>query len=192
MSTRGFLSFAVDGEIKTAYNHHDSYPDWLGTNVLDWAHGVDIEAATEAARALRVVTDADEPTDDDIARLAPYTNTGVGGRGERPDWYQLLRETQGHPAAMLDAGAIEDASSFPTDSLFAEWGYVVDLDARALEVYVGFQRAPHGEGRFASPTPNDDDYYPVRLLKSWPLTELPTADEFVAEINRLAEAGESR
>jgi hypothetical protein len=191
MSTRGFISFAVDGTTKTAYNHHDSYPDGLGLGVLDWARSVDLNEAGVAAQALRVVTDADEPTDEDIAHLAPFTNRNVGGRSERPTWYQLLRETQGDPGAMLQAGVIEDGSEFPADSLFAEWGYVVDFDAQVLEVYVGFQRGPHQKGRFASMQSGDgsDGYYPVRLLKSWPLAELPDGDQFVAELERLEEAG---
>jgi hypothetical protein len=193
MSTRGFISFAVDGETKTAYNHCDSYPDWLGIRTLSWARKADLPASAEAARSLRVVTDDDRPTDEDIERLAPYTNRNVGGRrNERPDWYQLLRETQGDPGAMLAAGVIEDASTFPADSLFAEWGYVIDFDAQTLEVYVGFQKAPHEDGRFASPTPDDSGYYPVRLLKSWPLNNLPDDVTFTAEIEAAAAGGESR
>lgn len=181
MSTRGFISFVVDGETKTAYNHSDSYPDYLGANVLDWARAADIEAAAVAARALRVIGENDEPTARDIEHLAPYTNRNVGGRSDSPTWYQLLRETQGSPAAMLAAGVIEDGSSFPADSLFAEWGYVVDFDAKAFEVYVGFQRGRHSDGRFASMTPNRDGYYPVRLIKSWPLDDLPSTEAFVTE-----------
>lgn len=182
MSTRGFISFAVDGETKTAYCHHDSYPDGLGLAVLNFARGMDFDAAKVQAQALRVVTDAEVPTDADIERLAPYTNTNVGGRRERPDWYQLLRETQGRPGQMLDAGVIEDASDFPADSLFAEYGYVVDFDARTFEAYVGFQRSPHADGRFASQEPNDGGYYPVKLVASWPLDQLPESGAFVAAV----------
>lgn len=189
MSTRGFISFAIDGETKTAYCHHDAYPDWLGANVLEWASTADLDAAATAVRALRVVTESDEPTDEDIARLAPFTNTGVGARTDRPDWYQLLRETQGDPGAALKAGVIEDASSFPADSLFAEWGYVVDLDAKMLEVYVGFQQEPHKAGRFASLS-GRDGYFPVRLIKSWPLSDLPTVGAFVAECE-MSDGGEA-
>jgi hypothetical protein len=185
MSTRGFISFAIDGVTKTAYNHHDSYPDGLGLAVLEWARGADLDAAATAARALRVVTDAE-----DIARLAPYTNRGVGAHSATPDWYQLLRETQGDPGAMLAAGVIEDASEFPADSLFAEWGYVMDFDAQVFKVYEGFQREPHAEGRFATLTTRDrsDDYYPVRLIKTWPLAELPDSAAFVAALDTAAEA----
>jgi hypothetical protein len=184
MDTRGFVSFAVDGETKTAYIHHDSYPDCLGLNILGWARSADLHAAAIAARALRVVSDSDTPTQTDVERLAPFTNRNVGGAGG-PTWYQLLRETQGDCAAMLAAGAIEDASEFPADSLCAEWGYVVDFDAQALEVYVGFQKEPHSDGRFAA-LAGRDGYAPVRLVASWSLADLPSDPAFLAA----AEAGE--
>lgn len=173
MSTRGFVSFVADGQTKTAYNHYDSYPSGLGADVLSWLQSADLEGAKEKAQALRLVDDEAEPTEADIERLKPYYNPSVGERSERPTWYQLLHETQGNPGAMLAAGAIEDASRFPADSLFAEWGYVVDFDAKVFEVYVGFQSRSHGEGRFAAMPRVREGYAPVRLIKSWPLAELP-------------------
>ena len=180
VSTRGFIGFVADGKAKVAYNHSDSYPDWLGRNMLEWARGADQEAAKAAVRELRVVAPEDEPTELDEIKLARFANFSVGARGGKPTWYQLLRETHGDPGATLKAGVIEDASDFPADSLFAEYGSVVDLDQGALEAYVGFQQAPHSEGRFASDTPGRNGYYPVRLVASWPLASLPSDDEFFA------------
>jgi hypothetical protein len=186
MGTRGFVGFVVDGEIKIAYNHNDSYPSGVGSDVLSWLHEVteDVDAVREKARALRVVGQDDEPTDEDIARLTKFTNASVGARNDRPEWYQLLRETQGDLGAMLEAGVIEDASKFPADSLFAEWGYIVDFDENRFEVYRGFQTSPHTKGRFADMEPYPynvgSDYYPVALVASWALDGLPAAKEFCA------------
>jgi hypothetical protein len=181
MSTRGFIGFVADGKTAIAYNHCDSYPDWLGTNVLGWLRSCDPAEAKARAAALRVVAGDSEPTDADVEALRKYYNPNVGGRSERPTWYQLLRETQGQPGAMLDAGVIEDASNFPYDSLFAEWGYVADFDGGKFEVYRGFQHEVHAEGRFARPEP-DDGYYPVKLIQSWPLAALPTDEAFLAAL----------
>lgn len=79
---------------------------------------------------------------------------------------------------MLGAGVIEDASGFPADSLFAEWGYVADFDGGKFEVYRGFQHHAHSEGRFASPEANEGGYFPVRLVASWPLDALPSDKDF--------------
>jgi hypothetical protein len=77
--------------------------------------------------------------------------------------------------ALLEIGFGWDDPTFPLDSVFCEWGYVIDLDTARLEVYRGFQEAPHQAGRFADrpPTGNSD---PVALLASWPLTDLPDHD----------------
>ena len=63
--------------------------------------------------------------------------------------HRLLRGTQGKPGKILRAGYYEDAKEFPLDSLFCEWGYLVDLDAGTLEVYRGFQKSSPTEGRWA-------------------------------------------
>lgn len=185
MGTRGFLGFVVDGQEKIAYNHNDSYPAGLGVDVLAWlriAASEGAEQITERARALRVVTDETPPTDEDIERLAPYSNRGVGERRDRPDWYQLLRETQGNPGNILAAGAMEDASKFPCDSLFAEYGYIVDLDRGVFEAYVGFQNSPPTRGRFVGRPAHDPDggYHPCLLVAEWKFADLPADDDFLA------------
>ena len=181
MGTRGFISFVVNGETKTAYKHHDSYPEGLGTDVLGWLRKAHEGGARRQAAAMRVVDPSSKPTAEDIERLKPYADTGVA-TGQLDDWYVLLRRTQGNPAAMLDAGVIEDAGNFPADSLFAEFGYVVDFDARAFEAYEGFQKAPHQDGRFSSlPLPEPENgYYPVALVAAWSFDELPTDAELCA------------
>lgn len=178
MSTRGFIGFVADGEVKVAYCHHDAYPEWLGRNMLEWARSADPEAAKAAVRALRVVRD-EEPTELDQRELVRFADFSVGSASEKPSWYQLLRGTQGDPAAILEAGVMEDASDFPADSPFAEYGYIVDLDTGVFEAYEGFQQSPHTDGRFAKPQPGRGGYYPVRLKQSWPLSGLPDDAAFL-------------
>jgi hypothetical protein len=191
MGTRGAIAFVIDGIEKIAYNHFDSYPSGLGLDVLSFLRSRQDElinnktgGTRDLARKLRVVDPNSKPTAEDIERLAPVTNTNVGAQSVE-DWYCLLRETQGDPAAMLAAGVIEDASDFPTDSLFCEWAYVIDLDHNVLEVYEGFQTKPHSAGRFADRrAPRDgttsDKYHPVKLVASWPFDALPSEDALLA------------
>lgn len=188
MSTRGFIGFAVDGEVKVAYNHYDSYPDSFGLTVLNWlreglaADGGGV-ALAESARSLRVAAPDSSPSPEDVERFRHLSWTAAehGGPADLrkgQQWYDLLHETMGRPGLMLEAGVIEDGSGFPANSLFAEWGYVADFDKQQLEVYEGFQRSPHSDGRFASDTPDDRGYYPVRMVKSWPFGELPSDRDF--------------
>lgn len=188
MGTRGFITFVVDDIEKTTYNHNDSYPDGLGVDVLNWlrfavsdpSDADAIASLRERIRALRVVDSESEAYEEDIARLAEFADLCVSTRDPR-EWYVLLGETQGNPGRMLQAGAILDASDFPADSLFAEWGYVIDLDAETFEAYEGFQRNPHTKGRFAN-RPGRSEYYPVALTSSWPLKDLPSSEDFVTAL----------
>lgn len=183
MGTRGFLGFVADGTEKIAYNHFDSYPSGLGTDVLGWLRRAVVDTGSLQAdvRRLRVVDETTPPTTQDIERLKPYADTNVG-RQELDDWYVLLRKTQGNPEATLAAGVMLDGSDFPADSLFAEYGYVVDTDAQVFEAYVGFVKAPHTAGRFAKPEPNKDGYYPARLVASFPFSALPSDDDFIKTV----------
>jgi hypothetical protein len=182
VSTRGFVTFVIDGAEKTAYNHSDSYPDGLGLTMLEWLRQAAADEATAIrARGLRVVDPESKPSPGDIERLKGFANAGVGTQS-LDDWYVLLRETQGEPALMLEAGVIEDAHEFPRSSLFAEWGYVADFDEKRFEVYRGFQRSRHSAGRFAGREPSKN-YYPVALKAAWAFDSLPADADFMAALN---------
>jgi hypothetical protein len=187
MGTRGTLGFVIDGEEKLAYNHHDSYPTGIGVDVLSWARGVESwDDVREQARALMFVSDDVPPTVAQIERLGGNkldVPTGTLTLRKDQSWYDLLYDTQGKPAAILEAGFMENASTFPMDGLFCEWGYVIDLDHEMLEVYRGFQKAPHDKGRFGK-RPVDvwhknTDYYPIAMVAAWSLRELPSESEFL-------------
>jgi hypothetical protein len=182
VSTRGFVTFVIDGQEKTAYNHSDSYPDGLGMTMLEWLRERHADDATVIrARNLRVAGPQSKPSPEDIERLKGFANAGVGTQF-LGDWYVLLRETQGEPALMLEAGVIEDAHEFPRNSLFAEWGYVADFDEKRFEVYQGFQRSRHGAGRFAEREPSEG-YYPVALKAAWAFGSLPSDADFTAALS---------
>ncbi|MFI7191417.1 hypothetical protein ACIBQ0_16920 [Nocardia nova] len=181
MGTRGFLGFVANGHETIAYNQFDSYPDALGIAVLDYARSIeDMDAAKRQAAAIVHVSNDVPPTDEQIEALKQYANMSVGARNDRPDWYQLLRETQGDPAATLAAGHAEHHPDWPADSLFCEWGYLIDFDRGVLQVYEGFQRSPHTAGRFHDRKgENAQGYYPVRLIATWALDALPDDAAFV-------------
>lgn len=189
MGTRGFIGFVVNDQEKIAYNHWDSYPSGLGVEILQWLHQADPAKIREQAANLKVVEHGVMPTDAEIVALRPWTNLSVGTQSTA-DWYCLLRETQGNPEQMLACGFIEDASEFPYDSLFAEWGYIVDFDNGKFEVYRGFQTMPHNEGRFAgrgkdervAASPGEKTYKPCRLIATWSLDDLPTTEAFCEQL----------
>lgn len=188
MGTRGFVGFVADGKETITYCQYDSYPSGVGLNVLHWARTVtDWNEVRRQAAALVHVDDDTPPTPEQIERLRQYADTDVSTR-KLTEWYVLLRETQGEPALILESGHAEHASEWPGDSLFCEWGYLIDLDQSVLEVYRGFQTKPHTTGRFhdrtrdGGPEPSyggGSTYYPVRLVRTWKFSELPDEPVFL-------------
>ena len=173
MGTRGLMAFAHDGKVKAMYNHFDSYPSGLGQDIVDWILKLDEQGFAEAIEQsdrLEAVDEEVPPTEDQQLALLKYFDPGVATRSSN-DWYSLLRHAQGNPTEALKAGFFVDYNHFACDSLFCEWGYVVDLDRRVLEVYVGFQHGPHNLGRWAS-SEGSDGYYPIKLIREFTLEEL--------------------
>jgi hypothetical protein len=183
MSTRGFLGFVADERETITYVHHDAYPGGLGIDVLTWARTVtDWDAVRQQAAALVHIDGDVMPTREQREALAQYAKPGVGGSENDPgeEWHRLLHDTFGDPAATLAAGHAPHDPDWPGDSLYCEWGYLVDLDAKTFEVYDGFQQGP-SKGRFADRATNPrSGYQPVKLHRSWPLDALPDDDAFLA------------
>lgn len=190
MGTRGTWGFVLDQEEKLTYNHFDSYPEGLGVDLVAWLREQDIEALKDQVRALRLVDDDTPPTQEEIARAKGLElHDGNVSTGSEVEWYSLLRGAQGDPGLTLTMGCMEEGNAFAMDSLFCEWGYVIDLDNERLEVYKGFQTAPHERGRFAGRGGGRESvgstYYPIAEVGSFDLRSLPTPDEFVAQINQI-------
>lgn len=133
MGTRGTMAFRLDGELKSAYNHWDSYPTGLGNELLDFLRATanSREDVLADIRKLTAVDPETQPTEEQIARLRRFADTGVSS-GQLTEWYVLLRGTQGNPLKTLMAGFYEP---FPVGE--EEWSYVMDFDDNVLEVWEG-------------------------------------------------------
>ena len=71
-----------------------------------------------------------------------------------------------------------------------EWAYIVDLDKNTFEIYEGFNKTALNESdRFYSITKKDNEYHPVKLIKSYSLQELPTSTEFTDYFTKEEEEG---
>ena len=192
MGTRNLTCVFLDGEYKVAqYGQWDGYPSGQGTTCLEFLKNMDEEKFKDQLRKkkfashdyLRGIYDAFGAVDgwmsiDDSQRL-----------GKKFPEYS--RDTA---ADILDLIYLDKASEylkndieFAADSLFCEWAYVIDFDTRTFEVYAGFNQEPlTEEDRFFwleqksyKEHRKDDQYHPVKIIKSWSLDELPTEDEFI-------------
>jgi hypothetical protein len=187
MGTRGAFGFRIDGLDKVTYNHFDSYPDGLGSDLIDDIIGSSIEQMKKVARAIVLIDSDEPPTAEQIAANEKWANLEVS-KQKLEDWYCLLREAQGSLAPWLDEelGVMIDSHGFLLDSLFCEYAYIVNLDDETFEFYRGFQEAP-GKGRYGSQLPDrpprnpDSTYYGVTLVSATPLLQLIGMDAAAKE-----------
>jgi len=184
MSTRGLVGVVIDGVVKATYNHSDSYPSGLGVdttdNIVAAMEEGRLEDMKEKARKMVLIPSeaADLPPDDSLRTL--LKSAGVEAENAAETVYQMMKRLRGNGAmGFLDAGVLIDGADFAADSLFCEWGYLADLDRGALEVFEGFAKSPHSDGRFAD---LPEDLPPHRVGKSrefWPIRQIldiPFAD----------------
>jgi hypothetical protein len=181
------MGFRLNGNDKLIYNHSSSYPEWLGNKIATALANLLVEDVGETwlrnkVESLEMVTNDQEPTPEQIERLSPHTNLRVSNQSTK-DWYCLTSGLQGDLLKTLNAGLAESADRFILDSLFCEWAYIVNLDTKCLEIYKGFQRTPHGKGRYFDLLPSgefhrgaDQTYYPCALVCEIPFNQLATAN----------------
>jgi hypothetical protein len=77
-----------------------------------------------------------------------------------------------------------EGADFLKDSLFCEWGYVINLTTNRLEIYRGFQKKPQ-ENRYKITEP-DGKYFNCALIREIPLTQVKNFDmqKFEDEISQ--------
>jgi hypothetical protein len=163
----------------------------VGVDVLGWVIGHQDAlmhpvpgGVPDQIRAIRLVADPSEATPAEIERIRGLLCDRARDAAERA-WMERVSVEEAVEMAsydldtLLSAGILLDGSDCPMDSLFAEWGYLIDLDASTFEVYRGFQETAHSAGRFALRPSVRPQYYPVALVAVWPLANLPNRNAFL-------------
>lgn len=168
MTTRGLWGFRIGGVDKTTYNHSDSYPTSLGKNIVYFVQKHHSQELKEIAERIVLVHNDDQPTRDQIAEVTEYIDV----HEPVTDWYNLLRGIQGEPDYYAQGlRYMIDDHGFIRDSLFCEYGYIINLDDSVLEFWRGFQNKPQPGNRYRKI--RGYDWYPCRLAKSFPLEDIP-------------------
>jgi len=184
MGTRNVTYVQLDGEYKVAqYCQWDGYPTGQGKTIVDFLENVmDREIFEKKLRALVHITDKQVEK-----KLKEEFNVAFGSNGIPVKIYDKFSER--YPQLSIDTGAdilkiIQEKPEgleivldleFANNSLYCEWAYVIDLDKDQFEIYTGFNKVPLPEGeRFKSKSANSDGYYPVKLVATYPLGNLPT------------------
>lgn len=211
MGTRGLTMVISKEQTKVAqYGQWDHYPEGQGLTILKFLLSLkgDYNGFQAKVDKLRWITDdemkqVDETTADEFESQYPNLDRDTGGEilslihtGKIiKEHYLTGKKTLKHNVVFL-----QDSSSFAADSLFCEWAYVIDLDKNTFEVYEGFNKTPlNVDERFygissdvksASDNDIDNEYYPVKHLKTYSLLSLPSVEEFLEEMNGLLKVEE--
>ena len=178
MGTRGVCGFYRDGVSKINYNHFDSYPEELGKNLLEEVRNVDISKLNKVFNNIVMVNEKKKPTKEQIDELKEFANINVSS-GKVDEWYVLLRENQGTFKNYLNGSLsyMIDGQDFIKDSLFCEWGYIINLNTNKFEVWRGFQKKQNNN-RYSILQP-DGDYYSCDLVAEFELGKLPNIKDFL-------------
>jgi hypothetical protein len=206
MGTRGLTMVIRKGKpVIAQYGQWDHYPSGQGISALKFLQNlVSIPNQTDAF-INKLETKVRFSNDADVKARQDYLNE----LGSPDGWLTMAQVEKYDERFKFDSrnwGAeiltgimecedneivLQDSSSFIKDSLFCEYAYVIDFDKRTFEIYIGFnnQPVPAGE-RFADleiekVEEGRDQYYPCLHLKTYSLDNLPTEEEFLAELTLL-------
>ncbi|MBO7697356.1 MAG: hypothetical protein J6T10_32405 [Methanobrevibacter sp.] len=162
MSTRGLWGFRKNNVDKLTYNHFDSYPSGLGREIIEFIQNNCLELENICKRII-LVDEESTPTEKQIEELKDFADLTVSTRSEN-DWYCLLRKAQEDKNVYAQGlKYMIDNKNFILDSVFCEYAYIINLDTKKLEIYVGFQNIPDETNRYGC-QPNSEGYYPCRLV----------------------------
>ena len=191
MGTRNLTMVVKGGQYKVAqYCQWDGYPSGQGATVLKFLREqVKWDEFHSSLDKCKFISDEEierrwkEMGADDIGATMEVSNKF------KRSWPQLQRDMGAYVLMAIqmapDGLELQDNHLFAADSLFCEWAYLIDLDAGNLEVYEGFNEQPLDPSeRFASMLVEKNKvlgktYYPIKIVQTWPLTELPALEEFL-------------
>lgn len=188
------------------YGQWDGYPEGQGTTVLNFLKNSNITKFKKKLNNVRFMNKRDENS------MKKFM-TEIGA----PDGYMNMEQSslynKKYPYLSRDHGAdilnmiydsdksdgkivLRNHINFASDSLFCEWAYLIDLDKNVLEVYEGFNTEPlDDDQRFKNMEVDNNGsgieiYYPIKCVKTYPLDNLPTEEEFIKELTPKEEEDE--
>lgn len=196
MGTRNLTIVYLDNDYKVAqYGQWDGYPSCTGLTVLHFIRDkMKREVFERGVRSAQTLT-ADQVTE--IKKQFAKTREDALMINEYNDFSSqypsLSRDTGADILEMIQNSGdnvvkLYNDIGFAADSLFCEWGYVIDLDHNTFEVYKGFNKTPLDPSdrfyflRHLEREPSyigDKTYHAIKLVRSWQLDNLPSDEDFM-------------
>ena len=171
MGTKGIYGFRKNGVDKLTYNNMDSYPSALGEQIVNFCMETSLEELNNIFDRIIMVDENNKPTQEEYKICTNHIKLPIYD----PDtlWRTTLRKVEGYIYVYKNGlPYMLDHIRFINDSLFCEYGYIINLDDKVLEFWRGGQsKKPQEENRYGIEK-NDDGYYPCKLVISFPLNNL--------------------
>lgn len=202
MGTRHLTCVVLNGEFKIAqYGQWDGYPEGAGLIIADFVR--DLIANKTLEKFEGIVQNLHPISDNEYRNL--WIEFGVDLDSEKLLNWPTEQFFRKYPQFSRDTGSyilnltldqkidtVELDIRFGADSLFCEWGYVIDLDRFVLEVYRGFVKKPHNDGRFAHLETEDNKYYPIQKVVEFSIHDMPNNEDYVKIINNAVELSDKK
>lgn len=194
MGTRHLIAVAKDNDYKLAqYGQWDGYPSGQGVSVLSFLKANKLEDFVEKLSNVSFITEEE----------LKQCWIEAGAKPEE-EWVTLdasRKMQEMYPENVRDTGAeildiimnadkpikVINSIDFAADSIFCEWAYVIDLDKQTLEVFRGINHDPLTESDRFYNLDKPGEFHPIKLLKSYDLSNLPSEEDFVNELDKLQE-----
>ena len=178
MGTRNLIAVYMDGEYKIAqYSQWDGYPEGQGSTCLYFLREEMIEHKfRERLRKLRMIQNEKQ-----MAAIKSLYPKGTSfPEFDRDTGADILKIVQ---SGETTSGCVANNIGFAagTSVFGCEWAWVIDLDRRTFEAYIGYNKKPLSEkDRFYFLEDQcDEGYHPAKLVHEWSLNDLPNREQFL-------------
>lgn len=181
MGTRSLTVVRFKNEYKVAqYCQWDGYPSGVGINILRLLKKIKIEEFKKSVDEVSFLTK--EEFDFLIKEIDEHKkwNSHYSIRDNYPELSNEIGPDILKNILFKNTKKLVNGLNFAANSLFCEWAYVIDLDKDTFEVFKGFNEFPLDKSErfyFLERTQSIDGYYPVKLLATYSLDDLPDEND---------------
>ena len=192
MGTRHLIVVVKDNEYKVAqYGQWDGYPEGQGLKVLNFLKENDIDKFRNQVAKCKFI-------EDDTFYEKIHKELDINPKDGFITYEESERFKAHYPQLDRDMGAdilnyimdnddiiLQNCIDFANDSLFCEWGYIIDLDKNTFEVYEGFNKNPLSDNErfYNHSNKGENGYHPIRHIISFDLASLPTKENFLSHFD---------
>ena len=198
MGTRNLTAVMIGGQYKIAqYGQWDGYPEGQGIRVLKFLQKKENrERLKDSLKRVRFIEfgGRDKEWISAYDKAAPEWSREPDNRTEEQKaWFNnyISRDLGSDILYSIIKSddkeiIIKNSISFAGDSLFCEYGYIIDFDSGKFEIYKGHNKEIIKKGRFVSGDcllEKKGGYEPIKISKGYDIDDLPSEEQFLYDLS---------